>query len=76
MILMQTIINSTFPNRGAANLVPVAALCNEQVALSYEILLKLLELPRPLLKYARQASLVEQPTLPGLGLQYCCSSCA
>ena len=34
------------------------------------------ELPRPLLKYARQASLVEQPTLPGLGLQYCCSSCA
>ena len=35
-----------------------------------------LELPRPLLKYARQASLVEQPTLPGLGLQYCCSSCA
>ena len=23
-----------------------------------------------------QASLVEQPTLPGLGLQYCCSSCA
>jgi 3-hydroxyisobutyrate dehydrogenase len=35
-----------------------------------------MELPRPLLKYARQASLVEQPTLPGLGLQYCCSSCA
>ena len=34
------------------------------------------ELPRPLLKYARQASLVDQPTLPGLGLQYCCSSCA
>ncbi len=37
---------------------------------------KIRELPRPLLKYARQASLVEQPTLPGLGLQYCCSSCA
>ena len=34
------------------------------------------ELPRPLLKYAWQASLVDQPTLPGLGLQYCCSSCA
>ena len=31
------------------------------------------ELPRSLLKYAWQASLVEQPTLPGLGLQYCCS---
>src|SRR5271166_4605962 len=30
------------------------------------------ELPRPLLKYAWQASLAEQPTLPGLGLQYCC----
>ena len=34
------------------------------------------ELPRPLLKYAWQALLVEQPTLPELGLQYCFSSCA
>jgi dTDP-4-amino-4,6-dideoxygalactose transaminase len=34
------------------------------------------ELPRPLLKYGWQASLVEQPTLPGLGLQHCFSSCA
>jgi hypothetical protein len=33
-------------------------------------------LSRPLLKYAWQASLVEQPTLPGLGLQSCCSLCA
>ena len=36
----------------------------------------LLVLPRPLLKYAWQALLVEQPTLPELGLQYCFSSCA
>ena len=28
-----------------------------------------------MLKYAWQASLVEQPTLPGLGLQACCSLC-
>ena len=38
--------------------------------------IKAVELPRPLLKYAWQALLVEQPTLPELGLQYCFSSCA
>jgi integrase/recombinase XerD len=33
-------------------------------------------LSRPMLKYSWQTSLVEQPTLPVLGFQYCCSSCA
>jgi hypothetical protein len=33
-----------------------------------------LGMSRPLLKYARQALLVEQLKLPGLYVQYCCSS--
>jgi hypothetical protein len=37
----------------------------------FHALTKKVELPRPLLKYARQASLVEQPMLPGLGRKSC-----
>ncbi len=48
--------------------------CNTNIKMAYWA--DFAELPRPLLKYARQASLVEQPTLPELGLQYCFSWCA